>query len=170
MKLLTLNFLTCAVKRCKQSATTAGSSQLAPVPSGDEEMTGQASQESGFPLHIRDAELSIVELEFNPLFLRNVMPRIEWGAMRRVTEEVGLHLPAGVGEEPQTEGAEAMEVDETAEKKVADAEEEDAKLKSLHRVLLETQMESGILVCGSCGHQYAVKEGIPNFLLPPHLV
>lgn len=28
----------------------------------------------------------------------------------------------------------------------------------------------GKLVCGACGHEYAVKEGIANFLLPNHLV
>lgn len=27
----------------------------------------------------------------------------------------------------------------------------------------------GKLVCGSCGHEYNIKEGIANFLLPNHL-
>jgi hypothetical protein len=27
----------------------------------------------------------------------------------------------------------------------------------------------GKLVCGNCQHEYAIKEGIPNFLLPNHL-
>jgi len=40
----------------------------------------------------------------------------------------------------------------------------------LHRVLLETCIQEGKLVCGSCGHEYAVKEGVANFLLPGHLV
>ena len=42
--------------------------------------------------------------------------------------------------------------------------------KDLHRVLLETCIQEGKLVCGSCGHEYAVKEGVANFLLPGHLV
>lgn len=27
----------------------------------------------------------------------------------------------------------------------------------------------GKLICGNCGHQYMIKEGIANFLLPSHL-
>lgn len=42
--------------------------------------------------------------------------------------------------------------------------------RDLHRVLLETCIQEGKLVCGNCGHEYAVKEGVANFLLPGHLV
>ena len=42
--------------------------------------------------------------------------------------------------------------------------------KDLHRILIETCIQEGKLVCGSCGHEYAVKEGVANFLLPGHLV
>lgn len=42
-------------------------------------------------------------------------------------------------------------------------------LKDLHTLLLETQVMKGKLVCGNCGHEYAIKEGIANFLLPSHL-
>jgi uncharacterized protein YbaR (Trm112 family) len=43
-------------------------------------------------------------------------------------------------------------------------------LKDLHTLLMETSVQSGKLVCGSCEHEYAVKEGIANFLLPSHMV
>lgn len=43
-------------------------------------------------------------------------------------------------------------------------------IRELHHLLLETQISEGKLVCANCGHQYAVKEGIANFLLPSHLV
>lgn len=43
-------------------------------------------------------------------------------------------------------------------------------LQDLHHLLLETSMNEGKLACGNCGHEYAVKEGIANFLLPSHLV
>lgn len=42
-------------------------------------------------------------------------------------------------------------------------------LKDLHTLLLETRVVEGKLVCGSCGHEYKIKEGIANFLLPSHL-
>lgn len=67
MKLLTLNFLTCAIKSCK------------PLP-------------AAFPLHVRDAELEVVEMPFNPLFLRNMLGRIEWPALQAVAAEVSLLL------------------------------------------------------------------------------
>lgn len=69
MKLLTLNFLTCARKACKQ-------------------------EPAAFPLHPRDAELERVEQEVNPEFLVNVLPRLDWKAIRSLSEEVSLlHLP-----------------------------------------------------------------------------
>ncbi|KAI9701344.1 MAG: hypothetical protein M1820_006566 [Bogoriella megaspora] len=40
----------------------------------------------------------------------------------------------------------------------------------LHRVLMETTIANGKLLCGACGHEYAIKEGIANFLLPSHMV
>lgn len=42
-------------------------------------------------------------------------------------------------------------------------------LRDLHRLLLETQVTEGTLKCDNCGHEYAIKEGIANFLLPSHL-
>jgi len=42
--------------------------------------------------------------------------------------------------------------------------------RDLHALLMETCIASGKLVCGNCGHEYAVKEGIANFLLPSHMV
>jgi len=53
----------------------------------------------------------------------------------------------------------------------ADAGEMTSQIaKDLHKILLETCIQEGKLVCGSCEHEYAVKEGVANFLLPGHLV
>jgi multifunctional methyltransferase subunit TRM112 len=43
-------------------------------------------------------------------------------------------------------------------------------MQELHTLLLETQISEGSLVCANCSHEYRVKEGIANFLLPNHLV
>ena len=64
MKLLTVNFITCAVKTCKSSAAS-------------------------FPLHFKDAELQQVEVDFNPTFLRNILPRVDWEALKIYATEVG---------------------------------------------------------------------------------
>jgi multifunctional methyltransferase subunit TRM112 len=63
MKILTANFVTCAVKACKASP-------------------------AAFPLHFQDAELEQTDVEFNPVFLKNIMPRIEWQALRTTAAEV----------------------------------------------------------------------------------
>ncbi len=34
---------------------------------------------------------------------------------------------------------------------------------------METEVIEGNLVCRNCGHEYKIKEGIANFLLPNHL-
>ncbi|TQV99103.1 hypothetical protein V2A60_004596 [Cordyceps javanica] len=127
MKVLSLNFVNCAAKACK------------------------ATSES-FPLHPKDAELVQDEIELNPAMLINVLPRLDWEALRTTSSELGFpQLP---------------EKAPTAEELQADGK----TLKDLHHLLLETQISEGKLVCGNCGHEYAIKEGIANFLLPSHLV
>lgn len=63
MKLLTLNFLTCARKTCKANA-------------------------AAFPLHPKDAELEQIEIDMNAVFVRNMLPRLDWEAMKTLTQEV----------------------------------------------------------------------------------
>ncbi|KLJ08737.1 hypothetical protein EMPG_15827 [Blastomyces silverae] len=124
MKILTANFLTCAVKACKASP-------------------------AAFPLHFSDAELEQEETEFQADFLRNILPRIDWEALVVTAGELGF-------------------TSITSTKPEGDAVT-DELLQELHRFLLETHVMEGKLVCGNCGHEYRIKEGIPNFLLPSHL-
>jgi hypothetical protein len=63
MKLLTLNFLCCARKTCKTNP-------------------------SAFPLHPKDAELEQIEAEINPLLIQNMLPRINWEALKTISSEV----------------------------------------------------------------------------------
>jgi multifunctional methyltransferase subunit TRM112 len=65
MKILTVNFLTCAIKACKTSPLS-------------------------FPLHFQDCELEQSDIEYNPSFLRNILPRIEWEALKVTANEVWL--------------------------------------------------------------------------------
>lgn len=63
MKVITANFVTCAVKECKTSPAS-------------------------YPLHFHDAELEQQEQEFQPEFIRNIVPRIDWDALRTTANEV----------------------------------------------------------------------------------
>lgn len=62
MKILTLNFLTCAVKACKQTSTST--------------------------LHPKDVELASSEIELNPKLLINILPRLDWKALQTTAAEV----------------------------------------------------------------------------------
>ncbi|TLD27024.1 hypothetical protein PspLS_05253 [Pyricularia sp. CBS 133598] len=127
MKILSLNFLTCAVKSCRASSNS-------------------------FPLHPKEAELVQDETELNAQLLINILPRIDWTALCTTSTELGFPaLPS----QPPT--AEQLQSDEKM-------------LKELHNLLIETQINQGKLVCSNCGHEYAIREGIANFLLPSHLV
>ena len=63
MKILTTSFLTCAVKACK----------LSPL---------------SFPLHYKDAELEQNDITYNPEFLINILPRVDWDAVKITASEV----------------------------------------------------------------------------------
>lgn len=41
-----------------------------------------------FPLHFQDAELAQEEVDFNPEFIVNILPRIEWDALVVTAAEV----------------------------------------------------------------------------------
>ncbi|KAJ2904827.1 tRNA methyltransferase 112 [Zalerion maritima] len=127
MKILTLNFLTCAVKACKSSAAS-------------------------YPLHPQEVELAKDEMEYNPQAMLNFLLRLDWAALRMTATELGF---ATLPEEMPT---------------AEDLQQDELKMRQLHELLLETHVVSGKLVCGNCGHEYGIKEGIANFLLPSHLV
>jgi multifunctional methyltransferase subunit TRM112 len=151
MKLLTTNFLTCAVKACKSSPAS-------------------------FPLHFRDAILERTEIDYNPLFIRNILPRVNWEALLTTANELGLQalVPEKNPAETYTDNTAAATQRETDEdgagEETLQAEPSEEVLKSLHGLLLETGVSEGKLVCGNCGFEYPIKEGVGNFLLPAHLV
>ncbi|OAQ96313.1 hypothetical protein LLEC1_00136 [Akanthomyces lecanii] len=167
MKVLSLNFVNCAAKACKATSKS-------------------------FPLHPKDAELVQDEIELNPAMLINVLPRLDWAALRTTSSEapvrgvvlLGFPLVRAFIKAVLLYGYHAFSLTEdyspsqklgfpqlpeqapSAEQLQAD----EKTLKDLHHLLLETQISEGKLVCGNCGHEYAIKEGIANFLLPSHLV
>ncbi|CAF9924568.1 MAG: type I protein arginine N-methyltransferase Rmt1 [Heterodermia speciosa] len=135
MKILTTSFLTCAVKACKSSPLS-------------------------FPLHYKDAELEQSDIAYNPRFLINILPRIDWDAVRVTATELGFTVPEEKPELPALDASSSTDTIEPADEKT---------LRELHTLLLETEVREGKLVCGNCGHEYKIKEGIANFLLPSHL-
>ncbi|KAJ2932867.1 hypothetical protein H1R20_g4232, partial [Candolleomyces eurysporus] len=119
VRLITHNLLGCHVKNCNAN---------------------------NFPLEFKNARVELVEAEFNPDFLRNFLPKIEWKALVDTARQLGdTSLPV---EQPEM-------VD-------------DDFLKALHHVLLEVHVEEGAMVCPNCKHEYPISNGIPNMLLAEH--
>ena len=146
MKVITVNFMTCAVKGCK-------------------------ALPASFPLHFHDAELELQELDFEAEFIRNVIPRIDWGALQITANEVIYfflnYLKIFIYCADRQRQLGFPPIPDT--KPEGDALNNEQTLRDLHRLLLETQVMEGRLACGNCGHEYMIKEGIANFLLPSHL-
>lgn len=152
MKLLTTNFVQCAVKSCAKS--------------------GKA-----FPLRFSDCEWTnnAETHEYNPLFVVNIMSKVNWAAIIQVAQDVSICifnlkrtfsyecLPNKLGLPPipdEKPDLESMDVNSQAYEDI---------LFELFSLLLGVEIEEGTMTCENCNHQYYIKNKIPNFLLPPHL-
>ncbi|KAJ6631008.1 hypothetical protein B0H10DRAFT_1773571 [Mycena sp. CBHHK59/15] len=119
VRLITHNLLACHVKGC----TT-----------------------NNFPLEFKDVQIVLRESEFNPVFLRGFMPKIEWSALIGAARQLGdTSLPDQLPEML-----------------------DDEFLQTLHHVLLEIHVEEGLMICPNCQHNYPISNGIPNMLLAEH--
>ncbi|BGO99555.1 Multifunctional methyltransferase subunit TRM112 [Rhodotorula toruloides] len=101
---------------------------------------------TNFPLSFRNVtKLEMVEADFNEEFLRGVLSRLEWQALRKSAAELGnTDLPE---QSPDLTRPEAIPLD---------------LLKTLHHVLLEIVVADGEMVCPQCEHVYRIKDSIPN--------
>ncbi|BGP56140.1 hypothetical protein JCM8202_005908 [Rhodotorula sphaerocarpa] len=107
---------------------------------------------TNFPLSFRNVErLEMVDAEFNEEFVRGVLSRLEWQALRKSAAELGnTDLPEQAPDATQPETV-SVEL-----------------LKTLHHVLLEIVVSDGEMVCPQCEHVYRIKDSIPNMLLAEH--
>ncbi|KAK6516333.1 hypothetical protein TWF506_006242 [Arthrobotrys conoides] len=145
MKLLTANFISCAVKACKSSSLS-------------------------FPLHFKDVELASTSVPYNPLLLSNLLPRLDWPALVTSSKELGFTLPDTKPELPRLTATAAATGDGDMNMDNTVGEDDEKTLKMLHKVLMETEVVEGKMVCGSCGFEYGIHQTVGNFLLPSHLV
>lgn len=72
-----------------------------------------------------------------------MLPKLEWAALVQTAESLGdTSLPAAVP-----------------------ADIDDTFLQHLHKVLLETHIQSGRMECPNCQHEFVIRDGIPCMLL-----
>lgn len=107
-----------------------------------------ATTTKSFPLKFQETQLVQEEEEFNEQFMESMLERLDWDAVVKV----------------------ALDLGNTSIPLVKPELVEELLLRDLHHLLMETKIIEGKMVCGNCEHVFYVKDGIPNFLLPPHLV
>ncbi|KAD5961227.1 hypothetical protein E3N88_12700 [Mikania micrantha] len=101
---------------------------------------------NGFPLRIEPEKIVEKQVDFNPDFLKNMLPKLDWKALADASKIMGYsELP-----------------DEVPDQTVVDSSE---FLQKLHHALLELHLEEGALVCPETGRRFPVNKGIPNMLL-----
>lgn len=179
MKILTTLFLNCPIKSCRSSP-------------------------SSYPLNFKSCTLEKIPVDYNPLLLRNLLPRLNLDALETIVMQLGLKAlvpergmleeisEIAMGKSNMGKVAEVDDQDEENERESGEEgdeemrdtepqtrlegqsgqkeDEQEEALKRLHTLLVETTIQEGHLVCGNCGFEYPVKEGVGNFLLPGHLV
>jgi len=105
---------------------------------------------SGFPLKITVSEIKVHEnspTEADLDFVQNVLPVLDWPALVGASTEIGL--PAG-----------SLPLNITDEM-VSDKE----FLTALFHVLMNVQLVRGVLTCPDTGKEFAVTDGIVEFML-----
>ncbi len=119
MKLLTHNMLTCNVK----------------------------GVQAGYPLKIEVSEVKEVRADFSPVFIQNMLTKLNWKVFRGAAATMGVDvssIPETLSEEDKN--------DETC-------------LRAIHHALLEIVLVEGALVCPESGRKFPVTNGIPNMML-----
>lgn len=101
---------------------------------------------NGFPLLIEVEKVIEKQVDFNPDFLKNIFPKIEWKALVEASRSMGY----------------AELAEESPEPSMLDS---DDFLRKFHHALLELHLEEGALVCPETGRKFPVNKGIPNMLL-----
>ncbi|XP_058096814.1 multifunctional methyltransferase subunit TRM112 homolog A-like [Magnolia sinica] len=100
---------------------------------------------NGFPLRLEAEKFVEKEVDFNPDFLKNMFPKIEWKALVDASRTLGY-----------------AELPDDADPSMLASED---FLRKFHHALLELHVEEGALLCPETGRRFPVNKGIPNMLL-----
>ncbi|KAL7693494.1 hypothetical protein Plhal304r1_c004g0018241 [Plasmopara halstedii] len=117
--------------------------------------TDTAGREAGarplnFPLRIAPEMDGVVVLEtqFSKSFMLHIMNTIDYQALCETTEE--LNHP---------------EVPILPQQIPSDISQQEELLKLIHRVIFDTNIVEGELICNNCGRIYPITNAVPNMLL-----
>lgn len=90
----------------------------------------------------------VLETQFSKSFMLHIMKSIDYQALCRTTKE--LNHP---------------DVPILPEQIPTDLSQQDALLQLIHRVIFDTNIVEGELICNHCGRGYPITNAVPNMLL-----
>lgn len=100
---------------------------------------------NGYPLLINVQKSQIIESDFKAEAIIKLIPKLDWPALAKTVINLGnKDFPVAITEENL---------------------KDEAFLKELHRVLIETHLMEAKLVCDNCKRVYPVVNGITNMIL-----
>lgn len=137
VRLITHNMLSCHVSKYLP---------FLPLPFTLTDPPPENCTKDNYPLEFHDAVVEIRPAEPNLGFIERFLPKLEWSALVRTARALGNEtLPDTMPEDKEQLRSEEF-------------------LLALHRVLMETHVEEGSMVCRGCGHVYQISSGIPNMV------
>ncbi|POM61355.1 hypothetical protein PHPALM_29639 [Phytophthora palmivora] len=99
-----------------------------------------------FPLRMDG--VVVLQTQYSKNFMLHIMNSIDYPALCHTTKE--LNHP---------------DVPILPEQIPTDLKEQDELLKLIHRVIFDTNIVEGELICNNCGRSYPVTNAVPNMLL-----
>ncbi|CAG2170418.1 unnamed protein product [Oppiella nova] len=96
----------------------------------------------GFPLKIVANEVKDISVEFDKKFMKRIISKVDWNALRDTAAQFGVKLPT----------------------ELPNGNISDELLKQIHGALMEIEIIEGKLVCPETGHEFPINNGIPNML------
>eukprot|EP01031_Cornospumella_fuschlensis_P037755 gene37755-45868_t len=103
----------------------------------------------GFPLQIECNEKEIVESQFSEELVKNVLRKINFDALKSACRDLSI-------------GEAILSLEQWNPEMI---ESNADLLREIYRVLFDTHVQDGNLVCPTTGRKFPVKDGIPNMLL-----
>ncbi|KAF8404600.1 hypothetical protein HHK36_009487 [Tetracentron sinense] len=100
---------------------------------------------NGFPLLLEVEKFVEKEVEFNPDFLKNIFPKIDWKALLHASRSMSYTL-----------------LPDEADSSMLHSQD---FLHKFHHALLQLHLQEGALICPQTARRFPVTKGIPNMLL-----
>lgn len=140
MRLLTHNLLACHAKGCGSSS-------------------------NNFPLQLRNVQLELIEAEYNDVFLRGFLPKLDWNALVTTAQQVRptQRLTDSSARPRFRSRSPTLRKRSPATKCCRRCTTSSSRYVLLHT---DTQLHiaEGEMVCPKCAHVYPIRSGIPNMV------